>query len=139
MRLLLQVIVSCLIVAGVLWWMWRLPRRGEGWLLAGPLLALASVWAGVAAVVASGLLWWVVVADELLVVVLLALDPAALATGVLVQWIYRSPLELRPDEVLSVARQRQQAWVGIALGLVAVAVGYVFVMTHKKPFTPVGM
>ena len=34
--------------------------------------------------------------------------------------------------------QQMQARVGITLGLIAVTIGYIYVITHKAPFTPVG-
>lgn len=132
--LTLQVLISALIVAAVLWWMWRMPRKDEslyGW---GPPMALGSAWAGLAAIAATLLLWLVPFADQLLVLVFLVLDPASIAMGTLVMWIYRGVLA--PAEAISM--QRIQAKVGIALGLAAVTLGYIYVITHKTPFTPVG-
>jgi hypothetical protein len=136
MRLPVQLIASGALVAGVLWWMWRLPVRGERWFGLAPLLALGSAWVGLASVVVSVGLWWVALPDGWLVVVFLWLDPCSIALGVLVLWIYR---DYQTDQTTTVIRQRQQAWAGIWLGLIAVAIGYTFVMTSKSLFTPVGM
>jgi len=135
MRLWGQVTASYVLVAVVLWFMWRLPRRGESLFGIAPIMALGSAWLGVAAVVTSVLLWWVAMPDWLLAVVLLLLDPGALALGVLVLWVYRGEGSARP----AIDQQRLQAKTGVALGLSAVVVGYAFVMTHKQLFTPVGM
>ncbi len=131
----IQVGASGALVAGVLWWMWRLPRRGEAMLAVAPVMALGSVWLGLAGVGLSLGLWWVTLPDWLVAVVLLVFDPASIAAGVLVLWAYRGD---RSGET-TVWLQRQQAWVGIGLGLAAVAVGYWYVMTHKPLFTPVGV
>lgn len=135
MRLSAQLVVSGLIVLGVLWFMWRLPRRADPPYGLAAVMALGGVWAGVASVAASVMLWWVASPDRLITVVLLGLDPAALGVGVLVLWVYRGMV---PDDP-AIQRQQQQAWLTIALGLVAVVIGYVYVMTHKQLFTPVGL
>ncbi len=136
----IQVIVSALIVAGVLWYMWRLPQGGDSVRGAAPFLALGSVWLGLAAVVASSSLWWVAEPDRWVTVVFLVLDPATIGTGVLVLWVHRPALGVTPVQTLTaVDQQRLQAWVGIAMGLIAVVIGYAFVMTHKTVFTPVGV
>ena len=130
----LQVAGSVLLVMVVLWFMWRLPRRGEalfGW---APPLALLSAWGGLLALAATLLLWVVSTVDAWLVLVLLMLDPGAIATGVLVLWIYRG--HLGTSETIEM--QVIQAKVGIFLGCIAVAIGYLYVMTHKTPFTPIG-
>lgn len=133
MRLTLQVLASALIVAGVLVFMWRLPRRGE-WLYPwAPPLALGSAWLGLLALVLTALLWVLPAPDAWLVVLFLALDPAAIAAAVLVHWIYRGAAGSETIEL-----QRLQAKVGLTLGVLAVALGYAYVMTHKTLFTPVG-
>lgn len=135
MQLWAQVTASYALVAVVLWFMWRLPRRGESLFGIAPVMALGSAWLGLGAVTASVLLWWVALPDWLLAVVMLLLDPGAIALGVLVLWIYRG----KDSTAAAITQQRLQAKTGIALGLSAVIVGYVFVMTHKPLFTPVGM
>lgn len=135
MHLWAQVTASYALVAVVLWFMWRLPRRGESWFGVAAVMALGSAWAGLAAVIASALLWWVAMPDWLLAVVLLLLDPGAIALGVLVLWVYRGHKSTSP----AIVQQRLQAKTGVALGLSAVVIGYIFVMTHKQLFTPVGM
>ena len=133
-RVSLQVLASLLLVAAVLWFMWRLPRKSEslfGW---APPLALGSAWAGLLSLIVSALLWWLPSPDVWIVILFLALDPAAVAGGVLVHWIYRGH-----DDDQTIANQRLQASVGVVLGLLAVAVGYTYVMTHKTIFTPTGM
>lgn len=87
----------------------------------------------------TSMLWWVGYPDVWLVGLLLLVDPATIAAGILVLWLYRGPLTAQGDEAVAMGRQRQQAVVGIALGLLAVALAYVYVMTHKRPFTPVGL
>ncbi len=135
MPVTLQVAASFLLVGAVLYYMFRLPRRGEalyGW---APPLALLSVWSGLIAAVLSPLLWVVRHPDIWIVAFLLLLEPAALAAGTLVLWIYRG-LDTAEQTILV---QRLQAKTGIGLGLIAVAVGYAYVLSHKTPFTPVGM
>jgi len=138
MRLFIQVVVSCLIVVGVLWFMWRLPRRSESLYPYAPILSLGSVWMGLLAVVGSALLWWVGFPDQLLVVVMLILDPGSISAGVLVLWIYRGAHSMDSQSQDTNRQHRQQACVGIVMGLIAVVLGYVYVMTHKRLFTPVG-
>lgn len=133
MELAVKLISSALIVLGVLVFMWRLPKAGASVLAASPLLALLAPWAGLLSVAGSILIWFVSYPDPWLVALFLVVDPAAIALGVLVLWIQRG----QPFEE-AVSLQRMQANVAIALGLVAVALGYAFVMTHKTPFTPVG-
>lgn len=134
-ELSLQLVVSALIVLGVLWFMWRLPRRGEPLFPWAPPLAIISVWGGLLALAGSALLWLLPYPDRWVVLLFLILDPAAIATGTLVLWIYRG----HEGTWETIALQRLQARVGIALGLLAVAVGYLYVLSHKTPMTPVGM
>ena len=131
--LIIQLVVSTLIVAAVLWFMWRLPKSEAlfGW---APPMALVSAWAGLIAAIVSALLWVLPYPDRWVALTFLLLDPAAIACGVLVLWIYRG----HDDEGHTIVLQRLQANIGIVLGLIAVTVGYVYVMTHKTPFTPVG-
>lgn len=131
----LQVTASFLLAGAVIYFMFRLPRRGEamyGW---APSLALLSVWSGVAAFALSPLLWFVHYPDFWIAVFLLFVEPVALAAGTLVLWIYRGLITSEP----TILMQRLQARIGIGFGLMAVAVGYVYVLSHKTPFTPVGM
>jgi len=136
MQLTLQVVISGLIVLAVLWFMWRIPRKNDTFFTWAPPLAFMSPWAGLAALIGSATLWALSAnhADQTVVILFLGLDPGAIATGVLVLWIYR---DYESDEK-TIQMQRTQAWTGIALGIAAVVVGYIFVMTHKTPFTPVG-
>jgi predicted membrane protein len=113
--------------------MFRMPGSSDNLLGWGAPLALVSVWAGLAAVVLSVQLWFIQYRDIWVTVAFLILDPGTLAAGVLVLWIHR-----RREADEAVRMQRLQAMVGIALGLAAVAVGYLFVLGHKSPFTPVG-
>jgi hypothetical protein len=134
MMLTIQLLVSAAIVLAVLWFMWRLPRDTEslwGW---GPPLALLGPWSGLAAVIISTLLWRADKPDAWLPIVFLILDPVSIGSGVLVLWLYRG----RPTTEQTVQMQRLQAKAAITLGLLAVAIGYAYVMTHKTPFTPVG-
>lgn len=134
-RLTIQVIVSLGIIYGGLWWMWRLPGKPILDSAAAPILALGSVWLGLGAVGTAIWLWWTSVPD-VWVVIVVGLYSAALATGGFCLWIYRAtPAESMTDEILM---QRLQARVGIALGLLAVALWYVFILTHKTVLTPVG-
>jgi len=124
--LAIQVGASLALVVAVLWFMWRLPNRNDslfGW---GPPLALFSPWAGLFAVISSVVLWFIATPDSWLPVAFQLLYPAAIGSGVLVLWIYRRYEELTD----SINAQKLQAWVGISLGLMAVAIGYFFVLTH---------
>ncbi len=132
--LTIQVVASLLLVAAVLWFLWRLPRSSGALDWLAPPLALSSAWVGLAALPASAALWVLPNPDRWVAVSLLLLDPAALALGVGVMWIYRG----RKGESHTVTLQRTQARVGITLGLLAVTVGYLYVLTHKTPFTPTG-
>ena len=132
-RVAMQVGASVLLVAVVLYFMWRMPRRGDalaGW---APPLAFMSAWSGLLAVVFSALLWVLPYPDLWVVALFLVLDPLACAAGVLVLWIHRGATASEPVDM-----QRLQARVGVALGAVAVAIGYVYVMTHKTIGTAPG-
>lgn len=139
MRLFGQVVGSCLIVVGVLWLMWRLPRRDQQLYFIAPYLSFGGVWVGLLAVVLSLLLWWVAFPDHVLVLVLLLLDPAAIGGGIAVLWIYRHEGAHDPLQMTLIRQHRMQACVAVAMGLLAVALGYLYVMTHKRLFTPVGL
>ena len=130
----LQVVLSALLVVLVLWWMWRLPQREGAFFNWAPLLALGSVWGGVAGTVLSGLLWLTSSPDRWVVVLFLVIDPFGIAAGVLTIWIYRG----HGSDEQTIYLQQMQARIGITLGLIAVTIGYIYVITHKAPFTPVG-
>jgi hypothetical protein len=135
MQVAIQVAASVGLVVAVLWWMWRLPRENEalfGW---GPPLGLLSAWCGAVSILGTACLWIAPQPDKWIAMLFLILEPAAVAGGILVLWIYRG----YEDDGQTISLQRQQATVGITLGLIAVAAGYLFVMTHKTPFTPVGV
>jgi hypothetical protein len=132
--LTLQLLASTALVAAVLWFMWRLPRKDAaayaGWT---PWLAIGSAWAGLFAVVSAGLLWVLPYPDRWLPWILLLLCPAAVGAAVLVFWVYRGQTTSGPA-----AMHRTQARFGLTLGLLAVLITYAFVLTHKALFTPVG-
>ena len=135
MALWLQVGLSFFVCGVVIFLMWRIPRRGDALFDWAPPLALISVWAGLIALCASATLWVLSAPDPWIASGLLFLDPGAIGAGVLVLWIYR-----RYDSVEhTVGYQILQAKVGITLGLVAVAMGYLFIFTHKPPGTVVGI
>lgn len=134
LRVAIQVVASLALVAAVLLFMWKLPVSGERFFGWAPPLALLSAWCGLAAVILSILLWRLPSPDWWISTTLLILDPASLCFGVLVLWIYRK----HDGDEETVHMQLIQARTGILLGLIAVALGYWFVMTHKAPFTPVG-
>jgi hypothetical protein len=134
MRLTLQILASGALVAVVLWFMWKLPRKGEALFSWGPPLALLSAWGGLLSLLTTVLLWLLPFPDVWIVVTFLGLYPASIASGTLVLWIYRG----LADTQGTIASQLTQAKVGITLGLLAVVLGYVYVLTHKTPFTPVG-
>lgn len=136
LRVSLQVAASAALVIAVLVFMWKLPKsdRFHGW---APPLALSSSWAGLIGLGLAIMLWFQQAGKDAWVVsLLLFVAPAALCMGVLVLWIYRSDDDHLEETVLM---QMTQARVGIFLGLATVALGYAYVMTHKEPFTPVGM
>lgn len=132
-----QVAGALLLVGAVLWWMWRLPRRSGLPPASAAWLALLSPWAGLAALATAAGMWLTAWADLLLTVTLLALAPLAVGAGVLVLWVHRgaSPVD---EHAAARSLQKLQAWVGLVLGLAAVAIAYAFALTHKTPFTPVG-
>lgn len=125
----IQLIASAALVAAVLLFMWRLPRRGEAFFGWAPPLALLSAWVGLAALIGTIVLWFLESPDTWLATLFLLLDPCAIATGVLVLWIYRG----YDEDSETVAFQLTQARVGISLGMLAVIIGYVYVMKHKPP------
>lgn len=133
-RVTLQVIASIGLVIAVLVFMWKLPASGERFFGWAPPLALMSAWAGLIGVLFSVLLWIMPMPDLWITGILLVLDPAAICAGTLVLWVYRRHEGLEE----TVLMQMTQARIGITLALVAVTIGYLFVMTHKEPFTPVG-
>jgi hypothetical protein len=133
-RVAIQVIASIGLVLVVLGFMWRLPASGERFFGWAPPLALMSAWAGLLGVIFSVLLWIMPMPDLWITGILLVLDPAAMCAGILVMWIYRHHQGVEE----TIHMQLTQARVGILLALVAVTVGYLYVMTHKAPFTPVG-
>lgn len=129
MRLTIQLIASAALVLAVLFFMWRMPKTGERFFAWAPPLALLSAWGGLAALVGSGLLWVLPSPDAWVTLLFLVLDPLAITCGILVMWIYRG----HEEQQETIRAQQTQARVGIALGLAAVVVGYVFVMTQKRP------
>jgi len=132
--LTLQVLASAALVIAVFYWMWRLPQTGEKYFGWAPPLALASVWLGLAAVIASALLWFLPYPDQWVAATFLVLDPGAIGAGALVLWIYRGHENTEP----TIDIQRLQAKVGITLGIAAVILGYIYVMTTKPPGTAIG-
>lgn len=131
-----QVVVSLLIVAAVIAFMWRMPAREGAYFLWAPYLAITSAWSGLLSLAGSLLLFTGVLPapDVWVVLLFLGLDPLAVGAGVLTLWIYRG----QPTAEATVGAQRVQAKVGIVLGVLSVAAGYVYVMTHKTPFSAVG-
>src|SRR5258708_7078793 len=108
MPVALEVFSALALVAIVLAFMWRMPQRGTAYYEWAPRLARFSARTGLAALAGSGVLWVLPRADPWLVVIFLLLDPAALAAGTLVLWIYRN----NNAPVETVVMQRTQAWVG---------------------------
>lgn len=134
-QLAVQLILSALIVLGVIVYMWRMPQAGERFFGWAPWLALGSAWGGVLAVAVSALLWVLPWPDRWVSVSFLVLDPLAIGAGVLVLWIYRGHAGKLP----TITAQILQSRVGITLGLTAVVIGYIYVMTHKQIGSPVGV
>ena len=133
----IQVLASLVLVVAVLMVMWRLPKAKDSALVWAPSLALMSVWCGLFGVLGTIYLWWTDEPDAWLPPLLLILLPGATAGGTLVLWLSRG-IE-GDDELMKTAEmQTVQARVGIALGLIATALGYVFVLLHKAPLTPIG-
>jgi len=141
-RLTIQVIVSLMIIFGVLWWMWRIPGEPVTASLAATTLSFASVWLGVASVLIALWLWWTS-QPQLWAITSVLIWAAALSSGLLALWTYRhTPVDRMPQEVLL---QRFQARVGVGLGLVAVTLWYIFMISRFASLTfaptdvPVGM
>lgn len=132
-----QVVVSLLIVAVVIAFMWRMPVREGAYFMWAPYLAITSAWSGLLSLVGSLLLFtgWLPAPDAWVVLFFLGLDPLAVGAGILTHWVYRRQHAVEA----TVSAQRVQAKVGIVLGLLSVAAGYVYVMTHKTPFSAVGV
>ena len=135
MHISLKLALSALLVAAVLVFMWRIPRRDESYFNWAPPLALISAWLGLIALAVSLLLWLLPRPGPVIALLLLVLDPAAVCAGTLVLWIYRG-YESSQD---TIGRQKLQARVGIVLGIAAVAAGYTFIFWHKAPGTVAGM
>ena len=132
MPLWLKLLLSFGIVAVVLYFMWRIPRRGESFFGWAPRLALTSAWVGLIAVACAAATWVTGRSDPWIVLSFMALDPIAIAAGTLVLWIYR-----RYDSPeLTIEHQRVQAQVGIVLALLAVVIGYMYVFLHRRPDVP---
>ena len=131
-QLYLELAASAALVAAVLFGMWRLPRseRFYAW---GPPLALISAWMGLFAVLGSAMLWLVSVPDVAITLMFLLLDPAAIAAGVLVLWIYRGHQSGNAPGAQTIEMQLLQSRVGVGLGVFAVAIGYIFVFWHHAP------
>ncbi len=126
-RLTIQVVVSLLIIFGVLWWMWRIPGEAIRGSVAAAMLAFVSVWFGVASIGAAAWLWWTSV-PQFWAVSTVLIWAAAISTGLLALWTYRhTPVDQMPEEV---HLQRMQARLGVALGLVAVALWYIYMITR---------
>lgn len=133
----IQVVVSLLIVAAVIVFMWRMPVREGAYFVWAPYLAISSAWAGLLSLIGSLLLFtgWLPTPDAWVVLLFLGLDPLAVGAGVLTHWVYRRQHAVEA----TVSAQLLQAKVGIALGVLSVAAGYYYVMTHKTPFSAVGV
>lgn len=135
LRLTIQVLGSLVVIFGVLWVMWRRPGPEVPDSPAAAVLAFASVWTSLAAIGVCIWLWWTGKPDAWVVVSAL-LWSAGLALGGYALWTYRhKPADQMPEELLT---QRLQARVGIVLGLIAVMLWYIFVLTHKAILTPIG-
>lgn len=133
----LQVLSSLALVIVVLVVMWKLPKAKESSLAWAPSLSLMSAWCGLLGVIGTIYLWWTREPDAWLPPLLLVLLPGAIASGTLVLWLYRG-FEGDAELTQSAQMQTLQARIGIALGLIATAIGYTFVLAHKAPLTPVG-
>jgi len=136
-RLTIQVLISAGIIYGVIWWMWRIKGEPIVDSAAAPVLAFASVWAGLASVVVGGYLWFAsAAACDWWVPIHVGVWSLAICFSGLSMWIYRQT----PAEQMSepIQLQRAQARIGLILGLVGVVLWYVFVLTHKAPLTPIG-
>lgn len=126
-RLTIQVLVSLLIIFGALWWMWRIPGEATTGSIAATMLAFVSIWFGVASIAAAVWLWWTSV-PQFWAVTTVLIWAAAISTGLLALWTYRhTPPDQMPEEV---HLQRMQARVGVALGMVAVALWYTYTISR---------
>lgn len=129
-RLTFQVLVSLGIILGVVWWVWRLPGSPVTDSASAPYLALGSVWIGLAAVLHNIRLWLDPLAPVVIAtgVILYAL---AITAGYFALWTYRAT----PPEMMfePIVLQRQQARMGIGLGLLAVALWYLILLRAAPP------
>lgn len=128
-----QVGASVALVVIVLVFMWRMPRRGEAYYPWAPPMALGSVWIGLLGVLSAAAMFFVPSPDAMVIAVCQFLAPISVGLAVLVFWVYRGA-----DDAETILLQRLQAKVGLALGVLAVAVGYAYVLSHKAPLTPIG-
>ena len=134
-QLTLKVLASIAFIFFVLWCMWRVKGDPVTDSAAAPILALASSWAGLASVATAGWLW-ISKQPDIWVVIDVIFWAAAISTGGLAMWVYRfTPAEQMTEPI---QMQRMQARVGIGLGLAAVTLWYVFVLSHKSILTPTG-
>ena len=94
------------------------------------MLALVSVWIGLAALAVSAamVVYRPAFTDLTVTLVLYFGSPGSLCLAGLVLWAYRK--EDRADP--GVAAQRKQAWVAIGLALVAAAIVYLLVIYSHK-------
>ena len=94
------------------------------------MLALASVWIGLAALALSAamVVYRPAFTDLTVTLVLYFGSPGSLCLAGLVLWAYRKEDHADPG----LAAQRKQAWVAIGLALVAAAIVYLLVIFSRK-------
>lgn len=135
LQLTLKVVASLAFIFFVLWCMWRIKGEPVTDSPAAPILALASTWAGLASV-ATAIWLWITSQPDIWVVIDVIFWAAAISSGGLAMWVYRHTPPTQMTEPIQM--QRMQARVGIGLGLAAVALWYVFILSHKPILTPTG-
>ncbi len=115
------------VIIAVLFYMWQMKgdcKKHYPW---APALGITSVWSGLCALLGTVMLWFFpVFFNDWLITSLLFLTPFSATAGVLVLWLYRH--EPREGLEETIFFQLSQAKVGIFFSLIAIVLGYWFVL-----------
>ncbi len=134
-RLTIQVLASAAVIYAVIWWVFRMPGPAVTNSAAAPVLAFCSVWVGLLSVVVGAWLWFTA-KEDIWVPVHVVIWSLAITLAAFSLWIYRHTPAQQMTEPIQL--QRAQARTGLILGLIAVVIWYIFVISHKQPLTPIG-